>query len=565
MYEGDRQSADVPLVPNRNCRGSVPSCSPYWRIFDRKACSGAEDGNAHVGVAMSDAAHTAMEGNMTEMVLRLLLTAMEKMGKDTDPETLARFLNTTDHIGGDLTDTQPEAPKQQFCRFGDYFKEAYRWWHYRLAVSVAVTGVVTNLLNVVTLTRPCMATPTNLLLLGLAVADLLVVTEYIPYAASMLVGGDSLVEAREYALYIITHAHLSQVCHTIAIWLTVSLALWRWVVVCRPHDAITLCTTPRARRLLLVVYLACPVVSIPTFFLYTVKEIPVSEHNPSKIYIVDMSSNKLLKEITLLVYSVVVKLVPCLLITLLIPAIIRGMWVAKNRRQRLLSRHHSCTPAAVTVAATAAAPATCRGTLLQDSKSDIQKDPQGGGSLINGNVTTKKAHQLQRRDTLAAFTSFYAKAAQLAASSTPQRQTVNNACLASPLIRLCFFVVSQCCLPCDLLLSSVKQLGATERSTSMLLLMMVLFLLAEAPQGVLTGMALFYGHKFISDCYIQLGDLMDLLALTNSSINFLLYCVMCKQFWDTFVSLCCTLPRGRRSKQPPHTDTNSASTKTSKI
>lgn len=95
------------------------------------------------------------------------------------------------------------------------FKEVYRWWHYRLAVSVAATGVVTNLLNMVTLTRPCMANPTNLLLLGLAVADLLVVTEYIPYAASMMVGGERLVEAREYALYIITHAHLSQVCHTV--------------------------------------------------------------------------------------------------------------------------------------------------------------------------------------------------------------------------------------------------------------------------------------------------------------------------------------------------------------
>ena len=90
---------------------------------------------------------------------------------------------------------------------------------------MAVTGVVTNLLNVVTLTRPCMATPTNLLLLGLAVADLLVVTEYIPYAASMLVGGDSLVEAREFALYIITHAHLSQVCHTVR---TIHLAKLSW-------------------------------------------------------------------------------------------------------------------------------------------------------------------------------------------------------------------------------------------------------------------------------------------------------------------------------------------------
>lgn len=85
----------------------------------------------------------------------------------------------------------------------------------------------------------------------------------------------------------------------IAIWLTVSLAVWRWVVVSRPHAALTLCTTPRARRLLFAVYLACPVVSIPTFFLYTVKEIPVSDDNPSKKYIVDMSSNKLLKEVSM--------------------------------------------------------------------------------------------------------------------------------------------------------------------------------------------------------------------------------------------------------------------------
>lgn len=110
------------------------------------------------------------------------------------------------------------------------FKEAYKWWHFRLALSVAATGMVTNVLNVVTLTRPCMATPTNLLLLGLAVADLLVVTEYIPYAASMLVGGKRLLEAREYALYIITHAHLSQVCHTVSAFHLPGAASWHTIL-----------------------------------------------------------------------------------------------------------------------------------------------------------------------------------------------------------------------------------------------------------------------------------------------------------------------------------------------
>lgn len=84
----------------------------------------------------------------------------------------------------------------------------------------------------------------------------------------------------------------------IAIWLTVSLAVWRWVVVCRPHAAVTLCNASRARRLLLAVYLACPLVSIPTFFLYTVEEVTVADGDSSHVYLVNMSSNKLLKEVS---------------------------------------------------------------------------------------------------------------------------------------------------------------------------------------------------------------------------------------------------------------------------
>lgn len=48
-------------------------------------------------------------------------------------------------------------------------------------------------------------------------------------------------------------------------------------------------------------------------------------------------------QINFLVYSVVVKLVPCLLLTVLMPAIIRGMWIAKRRRQRLVTRNPSAS------------------------------------------------------------------------------------------------------------------------------------------------------------------------------------------------------------------------------
>ncbi|XP_069177810.1 G-protein coupled receptor dmsr-1 [Procambarus clarkii] len=375
---------------------------------------------------------------------------------------------------------------QHYCQFN--FRERYKWVHFRLAVCIAVTGVLTNLLTVSTLTRRTMTTPTNLLLLGLAVADLLVEVEYIPYATSTLVGGDQLMQAKEHALYVLIHAHLSHVCHTIAIWLTVTLAVWRWVAVCRPHSAPTLCTMVYARRVLLAVYLACPALATPTFLMYTVNEYP--DDAGSKVYRVEFSSfalahNELLKKINLLVYSVLVKLVPCLLLAVLMPAIIRGMWMAKRRRQRLQECRR---PSGVVPAA--------------DGGGKVHADPPSANTLL-----AKTERRLSRSSCGSNKPS--AKKPVAVANGTDHPKPHSN------------------------------REGATERTTSMLLVVMLLFLLTEAPQGVLTGLSLVYGHNFFSDCYIQLGDVMDLLALINSSINFVLYCVMSKQFRDTFVNLYC--------------------------
>ena len=80
------------------------------------------------------------------------------------------------------------------------------------------------------------------------------------------------------------------------------------------------------------------------------------------------------------------------------------------------------------------------------------------------------------------------------------------------------------------------------RTTRMLLVVLVLFLLTELPQGIL---ALLSGVRpgVFEAVYTPLGDLMDMLALINNSINFTLYCTMSKQFRATFISLfCCWKP-----------------------
>ena len=54
-------------------------------------------------------------------------------------------------------------------------------------------------------------------------------------------------------------------------------------------------------------------------------------------------------------------------------------------------------------------------------------------------------------------------------------------------------------------------------------------------QGILGLLAAIIGDRFLKECYSPLGDLMDAMAITNSAINFILYCFMSKQFRKTFV------------------------------
>ena len=78
-----------------------------------------------------------------------------------------------------------------------------------------------------------------------------------------------------------------------------------------------------------------------------------------------------------------------------------------------------------------------------------------------------------------------------------------------------------------------------DRTTRMLLAVLLLFLITEFPQGILGLLSAVLGDEFFNRCYAPLGELMDITALVNSGINFILYCVMSKKFRETFTQVFC--------------------------
>lgn len=76
-----------------------------------------------------------------------------------------------------------------------------------------------------------------------------------------------------------------------------------------------------------------------------------------------------------------------------------------------------------------------------------------------------------------------------------------------------------------------------DRTTNILIAVLTLFIITELPQGILGLLSVVFGQKFFKTCYASLGDLMDILALFNGAVDFILYCTMSKQFRQTFGQL----------------------------
>ena len=81
---------------------------------------------------------------------------------------------------------------------------------------------------------------------------------------------------------------------------------------------------------------------------------------------------------------------------------------------------------------------------------------------------------------------------------------------------------------------SVRRKTQTDRTTRMLIAVLVLFLASEIPHGVLSLLSSILGRHFFTYCHNGISEFLDLLSLINSSINFVLYCSMSRQFRTKF-------------------------------
>lgn len=145
--------------------------------------------------------------------------------------------------------------------------------HGYISLVVCILGTIANTLNIIVLTRREMRSPTNAILTGLAVADLAVMLEYIPYTVHDYILKDSLPREEKlsygWACFIMFHSIFAQVLHTISIWLTVTLAVWRYIAVGYPQKNRLWCGMRTTIITITTAYVVCVLVVSPSLYLIT--------------------------------------------------------------------------------------------------------------------------------------------------------------------------------------------------------------------------------------------------------------------------------------------------------
>lgn len=301
------------------------------------------------------------------------------------------------------------------------FTQWYQGFHGYISIIVCVFGVIFNIMTVVVLTQKTMITPTNIILTALAIADMATMTSYLPYALYFycIAKPDAYYRhPKGWIVYLLFNTNLIITVHTIAMWLTVALAVFRYIVVCHNTLGPKLCNIQRAKITIVAVFIATVIFCIPNYILY----FPEEQEDGGYWFNVNSFVSEFHKVFNFWLYGVVLKVAPCVLLTVLSSLLIRAMREANIRRRRLKNQ----------------------------------------GKHSESVITSEH-----------------------------------------------------------------------NRTTAMLVAVVLCFVVTELPQGILAFLS-GVDRKIFLNVYVPLGDIFDITVLVNSSVNFILYCIMSRQFRKTF-------------------------------
>lgn len=239
-------------------------------------------------------------------------------------------------------------PKVLEIADGPLIRYALPMYGYIMPLLLVVT-IVANTLIVVVLSKRHMRTPTNLVLMAMALSDmftLLFPAPWLFYAYTLGNHDKPFYPVVTCYSFFYMHEVFPNLFHTASIWLTLALAVQRYIYVCLPVVARTWCTLPRVKKGILWIYLFAILHQSTRFFDHNFVSITIERDNRT-MWVCEEKTSFWISVVTENVYYniyfwfriIFVHIGPCTVLVVLNMLLFKAMREAQRKRERLFKEN----------------------------------------------------------------------------------------------------------------------------------------------------------------------------------------------------------------------------------
>lgn len=190
----------------------------------------------------------------------------------------------TSHVDDHVTDNNTAVATVNMSTMSPFYLSDKRFLipinGYVVPIFVLIT-LATNCMICAVLLRAHMRSPTNVVLVAMATSDMLTGVWSLPFSIWLYQfnGHENWMPYSCCQVYFYFTDHIPTIFHTSSIWLTVLLAVQRYIYICHPIAAKRLCTLTGSVRAAIAIFIAALVSQITRFIDTTYHPVDV----PSKI------------------------------------------------------------------------------------------------------------------------------------------------------------------------------------------------------------------------------------------------------------------------------------------
>ncbi|KAK2722511.1 hypothetical protein QYM36_002902, partial [Artemia franciscana] len=219
--------------------------------------------------------------------------------------------------------------------------------HMVLSIVVCFVGIFINSFSVIILRRKEFLSSFNHMLCALAVVDLFVMAEFVPMWIYDYIITYRPLEDRHtlnWSRYTVYHNIHAQYFHTVSIVLTLSLAIWRYTVLKNPMKSRRL-TKSRSNKVIIFCFVLSVILCLPAVLSNGVEEKKVyflTEEKTHLFVLYHVGSthlatleNGLLQKVNFLTYGILIKLIPCAILTFITTWLVRHLVEGQRNHLRV--------------------------------------------------------------------------------------------------------------------------------------------------------------------------------------------------------------------------------------